>query len=96
MRTRLLRKVRRYAMAIFDAKLTRFKTENGRVTGISYVHEFKWAFYWLLGERLDYHDDRGKIVCIIVCIIARIAWDRFLRDKWTRKMRKEARDADHT
>jgi hypothetical protein len=88
MRTRLLKKVRRYAEALFDTKLTRFKTENGRVTGISYVHEFKWAFYWLLGERLDYHDDREKIVCII----ARIAWDRFLRDKWTRKMRKDARD----
>lgn len=91
MRTRLLKKIRRYAMTILDAKLTRFKTENGRVTGISYVHEFKWAFYWLLGERLDYHDDMGKIVCTI----ARIAWNRHLRDKWTRKMRKEPRDADH-
>lgn len=90
MRTRLLKKVRRYAETLFDTKLTRFQTENGRVTGISYVHEFEWAFYWLLGKRLDYHADRGKIACTI----ARIAWDGFLRDKWTRKLRKEPRHAD--
>ena len=90
MRTRLLKKARSYAETLFDTKLTRFKTENGRVTGISYVYEFKWAFYWLIGKRLDYHADRGKIVCTI----ARIAWDKFLRDKWTRRMRKEPRHAD--
>lgn len=90
MRTRLLKKVRRYAETLFDTKLARFKTDNGRVTGISYVHEFGWAFHWLLGERLDYHADMEKIVCNI----ARIAWDKFLRDKWTRKLRKEPRHAD--
>lgn len=90
MRTRLLKKVRHYAEVLFYTKLTRFQTENGRVAEVSYVSEFKWAFYWLLGKRLDYHADRGKIVCTI----ARIAWDRFLRDKWTRKMRKEPRHAN--
>lgn len=90
MRTRLLKKVRRYAETLLDSKLTRFKTENGRVTGISYVHEFEWAFSWLLDKRLDYHADSGEIVCTI----ARIAWDKFLREKWTRKLRKEPRNAD--
>lgn len=90
MRTRLLKKVRRYAETLFDTKLTRFQTENGRVTGISYVREFEWAFSWLIGERLDYHADGARIVCTV----ARIAWDKFLRDKWTRKLRKEPRHAD--
>lgn len=90
MQTKLLKKVRRYAENLLENDLTRFETENGRVTGISYTHEFRWAFYWLLGERLDYHADREKIVCTI----ARIAWDKFLRDKWTRKLRKEPRHAN--
>lgn len=90
MRTRLLKKVRRYAETLLDSKLTRFKTENGRVTGISYVHEFEWAFLWLIGKRLDYHADMARIVCTI----SRIAWDRFLRDKCTRKMRKEPHHAN--
>ncbi len=90
MRTKLLKKVRRYAMTIFYTKLTRFQTKNGRITGISYVHEFEWAFYWLLGKHLDYHADMGKIICTI----ARLSWGRFLKDKWTRKLRKEPRHAD--
>ena len=90
MRTKLLKKVRRYAMCLFDTKLTRFKTENGRVTGISYVHEFGWAFSWLIGKRLDYHSDVARIVCTV----AHIAWDKFLRDKWTRKLRNEPRRAN--
>ena len=90
MRTRLLKKVRRYAECLLENELTRFQTSNGRVTVISYTHRFEWAFMWLLGKRIDYDADREKIVHVI----ARIAWDKFLRDKWTRKLRKEPRNAD--
>lgn len=77
-------------MTVFYTKLKGFKTEYGRVSEFYYVREFEWAFSWLPGKRLDYHADRMKIVCTI----ARIAWDKFLRDKWTRKLRKEPRNAD--
>ena len=83
MKTKLLRKLRREARWIIDAKLFKFTTTNGEVTGLSYDHDYKWALAWMFRERLDYYEDRAKIVSVVT----RLAWKYHNREFWQRKLR---------
>lgn len=83
MKIKLLRKIRREARDIFDDEISRFETINGKVTCLRYNASYKWAVYWMFGERLDYREDR----CKIVCKIARLLWKREKREFWYRKLR---------
>ena len=83
MKIKLLRKIRSEARDIFDDKLSCFETTNGEVTRLRYNASYKWAVDWMFGERLDYHEDRGKIVCKI----ARLLWKREKREFWYCKLR---------
>ena len=82
MKVKLLRRIRREAEDIFDDILL-FGTTNGEVTRIRYKESYRWAISWMLGKRLDYQDDRVKIVCKI----ARLLWKREKREFWHRKLR---------
>ena len=83
MKVKLLCKIRREARDIFDDKISRFETTNGEVTRLCYDASYEWAVDWMFGEQLDYHKDKGKIVCRI----ARLLWQREKREFWYRKLR---------
>ena len=87
MKAKLLRKIRRDARDIFDDKISCFETTNGEVTRLRYDASYKWAVDWMFGERLDYREDRGKIVCKI----ARLLWKREKREFWYGKLRPAGR-----
>ena len=84
MKVKLLRKVRSYARWLIKNKLYGFTTTWGEVTGLSYSVEYKWAFFWMLDQRLDYHADQAKIVSTV----SRKAWKHGERDRWVAKLRK--------
>ena len=79
----LLGEIRDEAAHILDFKLKEFSTTNGEVTSITHPIEYRWAFDWMLNERLDLVKDRQKIVSKI----ARMLWKREKREYWTKKLR---------
>lgn len=85
MKTKLLRKIRRKALRIFNSELTVFETTNGEVTRLKHTSSYKWAFEWMFFQRLDYTKDMNKIVCKI----ARLLWKREENEFWKNKLRKK-------
>ena len=84
MKVKLLRKVRSRARWLINNKLYKFETTWGEVTGLSYSAEYRWAFDWMFGQRLNYSTDQSKIVSTV----SRKAWKHGERDWWVAKLRK--------
>lgn len=89
MKIKLFRKVLRQAEHELGM-LSVFGTENGRVYRLRYPVGRDWVFDWMFGKRLDiYGNPRDEQFAIHR--IARILWDRELREYWTRKVSVKAK-----
>ena len=88
MKIKLLRKVRRQAKYELG-RLSAFGTKNGLVCRLRYPVGRAWVYDWMLGMRLDiYENPRDEQFAIHK--IARILWDRELKEYWTRKVSAKA------
>lgn len=84
MKIKMFRKVLRQAERELE-RLTAFGTENGRVYRLRYPVGREWVYNWMFGKRLDiYGNPRDKQFAIHR--IARILWDRELREYWNKKV----------
>lgn len=84
MKTKMFRKVLQQAKYELG-RLSAFGTENGRVYRLRYPHGRGWVYDWMFDMRLDiYGNPRDEQFAIHR--IARILWDRELKEYWTRKV----------
>lgn len=84
MKIKMFRKVLRQAERELG-RLTAFGTENGRVYRLRYPVGQGWVYDWMFGMRLDiYGNPRDKRFAVHK--IARILWERELKEYWTRKV----------
>lgn len=88
MKIKMIRKVLRQAKYELG-RLSAFGTENGRVYRLRYPVGRDWVYDWMFGRRLDiYGNPRDEQFAIHK--IARILWDRELKEYWTRKVGAKA------
>ena len=66
-------------------RLSAFGTENGRVYRLRYPSGRDWVYDWMFGERLDIYGNL-RDEQLAVHRIARILWERELKEYWTMKV----------
>lgn len=89
MKIKMFRKVLRQAEYELG-RLSTFGTENGRVCRLGYPVGRAWVYDWMFDKRLDiYENPRDEQFAIHK--IARILWDRELKEYWTRKVSAKAK-----